>query len=806
MTLRLISGFLCGCAFTLISSVAVSAQAPPQAQPQPEPAAGQTPPAAAAPIEKIVPSEKSDIVVKATRITTSIRIDGHLDDEVYQSIKPIAGFFQQEPREGTPSSEPTDVWILFDDRNLYISARCWDSEPEREIATEMRRDTTNIFQNDSFTVVLDTFHDLRNGFFFQTNPLGAIRDQAIVDNVMNESWNTVWEVRANRDDKGYTVEMEIPFKSLRYPESGEQVWGINFRRVIKWKNEFSYLTNMPRAFGTGNAVARMGSAATLVGLQTPGQSKNLELKPYVVSSVTTNRTAATPFDNDPDGNVGFDFKYGITRGLIADATVNTDFAQVEEDQQQVNLTRFSLFFPEKREFFLEGQGIFSFGGVTFGNTGGNPGDVPVMFFSRQIGLSRGQDVPVIAGGRLAGRNGAYSIGALNIQTDDKPAAGAVSTNFTAVRVKRDILRRSNVGFIATNRSPAISRADQNVAFGADTNLFLFANVTANAYYARTDSPGRTSGQNSYRGRFDYAGDRYGMNVEHLLIGNQFNPEVGYVRRIDFRRSFGQLRFSPRPRRSRVVRKYSFTGSYDYVTNASASFVQDKELRGVFNTEFQSGDTWSVVDYTNTYELVTNSFEINPGTIVPRGGYNYQNLRTQYTIGQQRKISGRVSAEYGSLYDGHKTATGYSGRIGIVPQFAIEPSIDLNWVSLPNGDFSAPVVSSRFILTPNPRMAISSLIQYNGSSRTLSSSVRFRWEYPQPERDLPRLQRRPQHADPGLPRPPQPIAGLQDHSPLPVLVPVRHRSDAPRAGSAGQTRDFRRGRRPISNRQRGVRVS
>ena len=711
----LFSGSVCA----LVGSAVISAQTPTQVRPVP--AAGQAPRAATR-VDK-----KSDITVTATRITSTIVMDGRLDDEVYSTVNPIGGFLQQEPQEGAPTSEPTDVWILFDDKNLYISARCWDSQPKREVITELRRDTTNIFQNENFTVALDTFHDLRNGYMFQTNPIGAIRDQSIVDDVNNESWNTIWEVRANRFDKGYTLEMAIPFKSLRYGGSGPQVWGINFRRVIKWKNEFSYLTFIPASFGTGSAVARMGSAATLVGLETPKQSMNLELKPYVVSSLTTDRAAAVPFNNDAKGNAGFDFKYGLTRGLILDATVNTDFAQVEEDQQQVNLTRFSLFFPEKREFFLEGQGIFAFGGVAIGNGGGNPGDVPAMFFSRQIGLSKGQSVPVIAGGRVTGRTGLYSLGAMNIQTDDKPAAGAVATNFTAVRVKRDILRRSNIGMIATRRSPKATGSGDNLALGVDTNLFLFNNVTANAYYARTDSPGKTDGQDSYRGRFEFMGDRYGMTVEHLLIGAQFNPEVGYVRRTDFRHSFVSARFSPRPKKNKIVRKYSFTGSSDYVTDARMTVVQEKELRATFNADYQRGDALNL-DYTHDYELVPRSFDINPGTTIPSGGYNYQNLRAQYSLGTQRKVSGRVFTAFGSLYNGTKTETGYSGRIGIVPQFALEPSVSLNWVRLPYGDFSAPVISSRFIFTPNARTALSSFIQYNGSSRTVSSSVRLRWEY------------------------------------------------------------------------------
>jgi hypothetical protein len=669
--------------------------------------------------------EKLNITVTATRIANPIEVDGRLDDEPYTSIEPISDFLQQEPQEGQPTTERTDVWVMFDENNFYVSAKCWDSHPEREVVTELRRDNNNIFQNESFTVVVDPFHDLRNGFMFQTNAIGGVRDQAIVDNVNDISWNTIWDVRTARYDWGWSVEIRVPFKSLRYPGAGPQVWGINFRRVIKWKNEFAYLTAIPASFGTNGALSRMGFAATLVGLETPQQSMNLELKPYVVSSLTSDRTATNPYSNDLNGDTGFDFKYGLTRGLIFDATVNTDFAQVEEDQQQVNLTRFNLFFPEKRDFFLEGGGVFAFGGVT--SNSGNPGDVPVMFFSRQIGLSRGQAVPVVAGARLAGRTGKYQIGAVNVQTEDKASAGALSTNFTAVRVKRDFLRRSNVGVIGTRRSPSTAGSDTSLTYGADMNLFLFTNVSANAYYARTDVPGATDNQASYRGRFDYDGDRYGMSFDHLLIGSEFTPEVGYVRRTDFRRSFGQLRFSPRPQKNDIIRKYNFTGNIDYVTNARVTELQERQTRALLNIEYQNGDLLDF-DYTRNYERVPESFSINPGTRVPAGSYNYQSFRAQYSLGTQRKVSGRISAERGSLYNGNKTEVGYSGRLGFIPQFVVEPSVSLNWVRLPYGDFSAPVVSSRIIVTPNARMAVSSFLQYNGGSRTLSSSVRLRWEY------------------------------------------------------------------------------
>jgi Domain of unknown function (DUF5916)/Carbohydrate family 9 binding domain-like len=668
---------------------------------------------------------KAERTVTAARISGPVKIDGKFDDEVYQRLEPITGLIQQDPREGQPASEDTDFWVMFDDKNIYFAAKCYDTHPEREVATELRRDSNNIFSNDSVAIVIDTFHDSRNGFKFQTNSLGAIQESAVVDEINNDTWNTVWDVHSARYDWGWGFEMSVPFKSLRYPGAGPQTWGINMRRVIKWKNEISYLIPMQRSWG-GNALYHMGFTATLLGIETPAQSMNLEVKPYVVSSLTTDHTGTKPFDNKSESNSGFDFKYGLTRGLILDTTYRTDFAQVEEDQQQVNLTRYSLFFPEKRDFFLEGQAIFAFGGTNFGQNA-NPGDVPVIFFSRRIGLTNGLAVPVNAGARVTGRAGKYQLGIVNIQTGDKAVADAVSTNFSAFRVKRDILRRSNIGMIATFRSPTVAGFQSNAAVGADANLFLYRNVTANLYYVHTDSPNKTSSQASYRGRFDYIGDRYGFTAEHLLVGPNFNPEIGFVRRSDFRRTFEQARFSPRPKNANRVRRYNFTASMDYLTNAAWTSVVDKQFEAQFSTEYQRGDTWRFT-YDHTYELLPARFVINPGTTVPQGGYLYQNLSTTYSLGQQRKVSGSISAGYGSLYNGKKTEAGYNGRIAVIPQFALEPSIALNWVRLPYGDFSAPVITNRAVFTPNARTALTTLIQYNGGSHTLSSSVRLRWEY------------------------------------------------------------------------------
>jgi hypothetical protein len=661
--------------------------------------------------------------LRAFRVATPLTLDGRLDEEVYAKVPAIGGFIQQVPHSGEPASEPTEVWILFDDTNFYFAARAYDSHPERIAGNELRRDNQNVFSfNDTIVITLDTFRDRRNGFSFQTNPIGALRDQAITNGSQNESWNTVWDVKTARFDKGYTVEMVIPFKSLRYRGAGPQTWGVNVRRIVKWKNETSFVTPVPPSYGTGG-VAQMGVAATLVGVETPQQSMNLEFKPYAASSVTTDRTARVPFDNDVKPAAGIDVKYGLTRGLTADLTINTDFAQVEEDQQQVNLTRFSLFFPEKRDFFLEGQGIFDFGGQSSENAAGT---TPVMFFSRRIGLSNGQSVPVIAGGRVAGKAGRYDIGALTITTDDKPSAGAVTTNFSALRIKRNILRRSSVGFVSTGRWPAVSGNDQSGTAGADADLRFFDNLQANLYWTRTSTPDRRGDDTSYRTRFNYGGDRYGLELDRVVVGGNFNPEVGFVRRTDFALSSATARFSPRPR-SGPVRRLSWTGDLEYISDADGRILQDRTLSGTFHVEFNSSEQIQI-SANRRYELLPLDFAIARGVVVPAGGYLYNTFRAQYTLPSQRKVSGTFSASRGSFYDGTRTTADYSGRIGFSAHVAMEPTVTFNWVDLPYGRFNARLVGTRFVVAPSARLGFSSLTQYNPTAHTLSSSVRMRWDY------------------------------------------------------------------------------
>lgn len=671
--------------------------------------------------------ERGRATIRAHRITTPLTIDGRLNEEVYSLIPGAGDWVQHLPREGTPPTEQTETWIFYDETNLYLAFRCLETDSSRRVATELRRDHSNILRNDNISIIIDTFYDRRNGYSFQTSPLGIVRDQQGVDNVLNEAWNTVWNVKSYSDDVGWYAEFVIPFKSLRYAGAGPQVWGFNARRIIPWKNEVVTFSQVPAAYGIGGG-NRFNVAGTVVGIETPQASKNLELKPYVIGAVNTDKTAAVPVDNAFAKNGGFDFKYGLTRGLIFDATVKTDFAQVEEDLQQVNLTRFNLFFPERREFFLEGQGIFAFGGASVDgrNSDTQTRDVPILFFSRQIGLNRGSAVPVIAGGRLTGRVGSYSVGVLNIQTDDKPDVNAAQTNFTTIRLKRNILRRSYLGVLATGRAP--SGEAQTTAVGLDANFQFYENIGIIGYYAKTTASGSSRADGaSYRGRFDYTADRYGFEAERTSVGEAFNPSVGFVRRTDFRRSYMQARFSPRMRGGSRVRRWIWEAGVDYVENAAGTRLMNRDDYVNFGIEFDNADVYRN-EITKSFEFIPFDFEISPGVTVPVGGYSYNNVRTSYNLGAQHKVQGTVAVERGSFYGGTRTQTSYSGYAGFSAHLAVEPSLNLAWVDLPGGSFVARVLTMRTIVTPTPRMMITNLVQYNATAQSMTSSVRLRWEY------------------------------------------------------------------------------
>ena len=674
--------------------------------------------------------------IRAIKLTEPFTLDGQLDESVYKTYPGFDGMVQASPRYREPSTEKTEIWVSFDGDNLYVSARLWDqAPPEKWIANELRRDTNQMRNNDHFGVAFDTFYDRRSGYMFYANPIGGFADYSVVDEGSpNTDWNPVWLVKTGRFDGGWTIEMAFPFKSLRYTSGTNQTWGIQFRRAIRHKNEWDYWTPVPRNMAGPQALNRVSVYGTVVGLDLPPAGRNVEIKPYALGRSTTDRLQKPPVSNNRDGQFGGDLKYGVTANLTADLTVNTDFAQVEIDEQQVNLTRFSLFLPEKRDFFLEGRGLFDFarggsgsGGFGGGGFGGNS-DQPYLFYSRRIGLNRGRVVPIDVGGRLTGKVGAYGVGVMNIQAGDEGVSGTPSTNFTVLRVKRDILRRSTIGAMFTNRNrSSVTAGGDNQAFGLDAALGFYQNVSVAGYFARTETTGLNGDNESFQGKFDWLPDRYGVSASMLKVGKDFNPEVGFLRRTDFTRSFASGRFSPRPRNMRAVRKFTFEGSLEYFENGAGA-VESRQQTAKFNTEFDNSDTVNVEANLN-YDLLLTPFRPAAGVAIPVGGYHYNDVSISYSMGQQRRLSGHIGVQLGEYYNGTIRGLTFSqGRVSILKQLSVEPRVTLNRVALPTGSFTTRQFGARTDYGFSPRMFASALLQYSSTDKTFSSNVRFRWEY------------------------------------------------------------------------------
>ena len=691
-------------------------------------AAAQTlPPGTSAPVASapVARDAQGRATVRAVRTPTPLKIDGRLDEPIYAATPSADTFYQVDAKPGEPASQKTELWIFFDDRYVYASFRCWEDHPERMVANELRRDNLAIANNEYVAVSFDTMLDRLNGSFFTISPIGGRMDgQSSNDRTVSNDPNPIWLSKTGRFEHGWTVELAVPFKSLRVQSSREQTWGLIAMRANRWKNEVSFIVPMPPARGAG-AVAMMSRGATLVGMEVPPPGLNLDIKPFATASLTTDRP--TRVNNKGEGDAGLDVKWSFSRSASADLTVNTDFAQVEADDAQVNLTRFNLFFPEKRDFFLENQGTFAIGGIAAGGAAAGAGDAPVLFYSRRVGLSQGVAVPIQAGGRLTGRLGRVNVGLLVLRTGDDAATGAKATNFAVARVRRDILRRSHVGGMITSRSRGDTRASASELYTVDGSLGFLTDLSIYTYWAKSHTPGVTAGDQSYRAQLDYASDRYAAQAEHLTIEKGFNPEMGFVRRLDMRKTYGMFRFSPRPKHSRRIRKFFWTTTATYIENTGGR-LETRTVDSEFAADLQTGDRVSV-SATSNYEFLPRPFRIASTVTLPVTGYDFGFVKAAYTFGQQRKISGGVSLERGPFYNGDRTTLTLSrGRAEVSSHLSIEPTLSLNKVHLRQGDFTNSVAGTRVTATMTPAMFASALIQYTSATNTLSANVRFRWEY------------------------------------------------------------------------------
>ena len=408
---------------------------------------------------------------------------------------------------------------------------------------------------------------------------------------------------------------------------------------------------------------------------------------------------------------------------------------MEVDEQQVNLTRFNQFFPEKREFFLEGRGIFEFARGSFRTArslrrqsvfGG--GDAPTIFYSRRIGLQGSDVVPILGGGRLTGKVGPFDVGALNIQTGSLADAGVAGTNFSVLRIRGDLLRRSSIGMIATNRSVSLDGDGANQAIGVDATFSFFDSVNLLGYYARTWTGGITGRDTSYQARFDYGADRYGFELDHLLVEDNFLPEIGFVRRDNFRRTSVSGRFSPRPATVDAVRQFVLEGSFDYFLTADTGDLETRQVQVAFQTEFENSDQFGV-RVSDSYELVRLPFSPGRGITIPVGGYRFSDAGITYALGPQRPLNGRVEVTAGGYFGGTIRSVSLSrGRIDLFPNVSVEPSLSFNWIDLPHGSARTDLAVTRVNYTFSSRMFLSGLLQYNSTNRTVGTNLRLRWEY------------------------------------------------------------------------------
>jgi len=457
--------------------------------------------------------ERRQIV--AVRVKTPPKIDGLLDDAVWQKAQPSEGFTQTKPDKGKPMTQRTVIRILYDDENIYLGIQCYDSEPERVIGTEMRRDYEVWHVNDYIRFVLDTYHDLRAGYYFGTNPLGAQVDVRVTDNGnFHKSWDAVWDCAATPNSEGWSAEFNIPFRQLRFPSKEKHLWGFNFARTVRRTDEEGCWSSVQ-----GLTVTSMSNAGELMGLENISQGHRLELRPTVVGGAEVNYHSET--DVDSVRKPSLDIKYGLTSGLTLDATVNTDFAQVEADEERVNLSRFDMFFEEKRPFFLEGVGIFGGPGPEGSNT------LPI-FYSRRIGTEAGREAPILGGLKLTGKVGKQSLGLLNVQTNE--VEDTPHTNFSAFRMQRDILRSSSAGIIFLNKAPWEGKGNQT--FGADLRFNPREEVSIFGSVAKTWTKGMDDKDLAGKISASWGNEDSRIGASFSDIQENFNPEMGFVRRKD----------------------------------------------------------------------------------------------------------------------------------------------------------------------------------------------------------------------------------------------------------------------------------
>jgi hypothetical protein len=670
-------------------------------------------------------SARQERRLKATRTTDRITVDGRLEETAWEQSPVASGFIQNEPRPDEPASEKTEVRVLYDNENLYIGVYAYDSEPNRLIVTDLTKDFSKD-TGDSVEIILDTFRDERNGYRFATNPAGAKWDAQMTNEgrETNDSWDGVWHVETRTLEDGWIAEMAIPFKTLKFREQDAQTWGINFQRNLRRRNEDSFWSPLPRIY----SLDRVSLAGTLEDLEGIRPGANIRVKPYVVGSFGQFAGG----DKDYTGDIGIDAKYGLTTGLTWDFTFNTDFSQVEADEQQINLTRFNLFFPEKREFFLENSGIFQFGdnrdrmaggGGAAGGRQNTLANDMIMFFSRRIGLSdSGTAIPILGGTRLTGRVGTYELGLLNIQ--QRESGDIDATNFTVARLRRNLLGNSDIGVMLVNKDVQDS-AHFNRVLGADANFRFGQSLSMNSFLAKSFT--RDGGEADVTGRVSagYETADWSVRGSYMTIQEDFVNEMGFVPRVGVQKVSGYagMRYRPESLR-RFIRQINPHFQFDYLMDKDGNLqIRHLDYHVPFN--FQNS-SFVEMGVNPTREQFSAPFVINRNRniAIPAGVYSFDEYFILARSDASRRISGNIRYALGPFYTGYKHTYGLGGTFRFNYKLTSSFSYTHNNINLPEGHFKTNLLTTRFNYSFSTAMFLNALVQYNNDARQWSSNVRF----------------------------------------------------------------------------------
>ncbi len=658
-------------------------------------------------------------VVTAVWTETPIELDGQLDDPQWSLATPATGFTQNSPRDLEPATDRTVVRVLFDENNLYFGVYCYQ-DPDRIVISDLGRDF-GVTENDVFGIGVDTRYDQRNGFVFFTNPGEAKEDAQISSDGLEftRDWDGIWDVVTQVQKDGWTAEIVIPFKTVGYNSQDYPILGINFKRRIRHKNEDAHWSYIPRRF----LLSRFSLEGRMEGLRDIPRSRNLRVKPFVTSTLKQ-RDLGVEEDNDLDAEAGLDIKYRLSEGLTLDLTLNTDFSQVEVDTQQINLTRFSLFFPEKRDFFLENATLFAFGDVPTERGPRSRSQETQLFYSRRIGLSPvGQALPLFGGARLSGRVGKFSLGILNIHQEE--TYDFASNNFSVIRLRRDILSRSEIGAIFIDREGG-GTGDYNRTYGLDLNMQLRQEFTINGFIAATQSPDLEGDNVHAKISSKWEDDFWYTQGLFAEIGENFSPQVGFVPRRGIRNYQYDLGFNPRTGGDAYIREFQPNYSIKYFTDRD-NRTRTKEGHYGVQILFRDGSRFGV-NYDTHFERLLTPFRIHPTMTISPGDYFFNDWGMQYSSDRSQLLFGSLLMSRGDFYDGRKTSARLGGGLAVRPNLLTELTYEYNSVDVLAGDFRADLYGLRFNYSFNPKTFFDAFIQYNESTGKVLTNVRFNWEH------------------------------------------------------------------------------